>query len=219
MKIVCFTLAILLLHSCRKNNEETKPADGAKLFYPTRIGSYITYQVDSVVYNGLLNKIDTIRFQLREVVESSFLDNIGRLSFRIERYRRSTDTTNWEFSNVIWVQPLSNSVQRIDENQRVIILALPVGYDVLWNRNELNNNPRRLCYYESIGNSKILGSYSFKNTVTVTQIPVADDLEEITNVETYAMGIGLAFKQKSEIETQCDIKNGYRLQYRILDHN
>jgi len=70
MRKLYFVLACIAIASCKK--DETVPDLGYG-YYPAAIGTYVVYDVDSFVYNDFTHKIDTFQFQVKEIIDSSFI--------------------------------------------------------------------------------------------------------------------------------------------------
>ncbi len=76
--------SIILLFGCKKSNNET-----VKYYYnyfPLDVGAWIEYDVVDIIHSQ--SGSDTAEYQLKEIAAEEFLDNEGRLTYRIERYWR-----------------------------------------------------------------------------------------------------------------------------------
>ena len=76
--------SITLLFGCKKSNNES-----VKYYYnyfPLDVGAWIEYEVVDIIHSQLGS--DTAEYQLKEIAAEEFLDNEGRLTYRIERYWR-----------------------------------------------------------------------------------------------------------------------------------
>jgi len=74
-------LLILLLPACKKN---TIQIDYKYSYFPLEIGHTLIYELDSILYSPLyINGRDTVHWELKEVVESKFIDVEGRDAFRL----------------------------------------------------------------------------------------------------------------------------------------
>src|SRR5215470_16565769 len=66
---------ILGIFSCKK--DPTQPLAMDKSYFPLVTGKYIIYDVDSVGYNSFDNSNKTSIYQIKEEVDSPYIDNTG----------------------------------------------------------------------------------------------------------------------------------------------
>jgi hypothetical protein len=80
------TIACLFLSSCYLEDDDL-PFIGYK-YYPTELGKYVEYQVDSVWQDDPIGPIGSAEshYFLRDLNESTFVDEEGRSAIRVERY-------------------------------------------------------------------------------------------------------------------------------------
>ncbi len=78
----------LFFFSCKKDVETVPSPDMGYNYFPEDIGSYVIYEVDSIAYDDKSHAPDTTRYLLKEVIASSFIDNSGRPTLRIERFKK-----------------------------------------------------------------------------------------------------------------------------------
>jgi len=145
-------VVIVLLFAACKKDKAVETVDIGYNYFPTEVGRYVVYQVDSISYDDFFTpvKIDTAHFQLKEVIESVFTDNEGRASERIERYVRYADTLPWSLRDV-WYQTRSTTkAEKVEENVRFIKLTFPTQNNQKWN----GNAP----YLHLLGNGGILST-------------------------------------------------------------
>jgi uncharacterized membrane protein len=114
---------VIVFFSCQKDSSTT-PVDIGYGYIPEKTGYYIVYDCDSVAYNSFTNKIDSFKFQIKEVIESYFLDNANRNTQRIERYRKNYSATvpynsmQWVLKDVWYANKTNTTFERVEENQR-----------------------------------------------------------------------------------------------------
>src|SRR4030095_7714907 len=128
MKKITFCLFLFVtttIISC--NDEETIiPISGLIYsYFPTKVGHEVIYDVSLITKDEFSGAQDTDIYQVKQVIESEFQDNQGRLTQRLERYRRNTPNDQWVISDV-WTSNLTNSrAEQMEENISYIKLAFP----------------------------------------------------------------------------------------------
>lgn len=167
-------------------------------YYPTAVGSYITYQCDSIVYDDFNGTIDTFRFQIKEVYQSEFTDNAGRRAIRIERFKK-TDTTSWFLKDVWFTAADQDQAEKIEEDVRFVKLVFPVKSGKVWNSNALNSLGERLTEYKNVHQSYSTTALNFDSTLTTINTEPANLVEEYRNTEVYAKGVGLVHRKLVDV--------------------
>ena len=83
----CLLLSLLpvFLVSCKKEN--ALPEDMGYSYYPVNVGHWVIYDVDSISYNDFTGKIDSFKYQIRELVAGNFEDAEGRETQRVEVHK------------------------------------------------------------------------------------------------------------------------------------
>ena len=140
--VFIFFIVSSALFSCKK--EKPEETDLGYSYFPEQVGSFVVYDVDSLFYNDFTNRVDTFKFQLKEKIQSVFLDNENRTTLRVERYVKKYDATKpysqipWKLRNV-WASNLTKTTaERVEENIRYVKLIFPVSTSQLWNGNAQN---------------------------------------------------------------------------------
>lgn len=200
--LLAFACALMFI-SCRK--EETPAADIGLGYFPTQIGHWVIYEVDSTVYDDFLNDTFYYRYQVKEVLESNFTDNEGREAIRVERYRRDFDSTipydsiPWHLARV-WSFTRTNYIgEKMEENERFIRLAFPVREDVNWNGNAYNTIGSWNYKYKSIDVPFTIANMSFDSTVLVEQKKEINLLNHRSYQERYAKNVGMIEKNVIDV--------------------
>ncbi len=158
MRLQSFTrfslLAILVftLFSCNKKEEFI--TDKISDYMPLVPGKYITYRLDSLVFTNFGRTIETHRYQVKDQVDIIINDNQGRPSYRIYRYLRdSLGLTSWQPIGTYYVTPLSDQIEVIEDNLRVIKMHMPMKNGFSWKGNKyLPNEPYNPHYIFSNDN-------------------------------------------------------------------
>ncbi len=222
-------LSLLLISACR-DEIENDPADTeAKSLYryfPLDSGSFIIYHVDSIIHsfaddntNNPDSLIDTFRYEVKEVVDSDFIDGEGDLAWRISRYYREEGSSTWNFTT-LWTAKLTNhSAEKVEENIRFIKLAFPVKKNKTWNGNLFNFLPEEDYNMEEVNVPLSMGGFNFDSSLTVLQLEDFNLIHRLFKQEKYVYGLGLAYRQRDSlnINTFGQILNGVEFHQSIID--
>lgn len=197
----CVVLSFSILSSCGKETLEI-PSPSFN-YFPTEKGKFVVYNVDSIVHSTEDNNNDDsvfyFHYQVKEVIDSSFIDGEGSERQILIRYSRQDSTQAWTFSSV-WTQLLnSTSAYRWEENIPYHKLSFPISSDIEWNQNDKNILDEVLFQYEEIHSSRTLNNMSFDSTIVVTDNAVPNFVEDISNKEIYAAGIGMIYKKNKDL--------------------
>lgn len=193
-------VASTTLFSC--GDDEVIPTDSSTgyTYFPLKQSSWIIYDVDSIVHLdnddafGQDTSVERYDFQIREIIDSSFIDGEQDTAWRVSRYKRLNDSLPWEFQNV-WVskRTLVNA-QRVENNIRFVKLAFPPTLRATWNGNAYNYFPSEEYFYDNIHTPLQLQGLTFDSTLTVIQNDFQSNVNRIVKKEKYAAGVGLIEK-------------------------
>ncbi len=188
------------LITCKK--KDTPAPDLGYNYFPGKIGSYITYEIDSFVQDEDLPFDTLYKYQVKEVLQSTFVDNTGRPSIRIERYKKKFNDTipysalPWLLSDVWYATKTSTGLEKVEEDVRYLRLIFPVSDDEEdWNGNVFNVFEEWPYNYSSHGVAEIVNGFSFDSVLTIEQINTTNFVETKYGLEKYAAGIGLVYKE------------------------
>lgn len=216
-------ILLVFFSGCKGENAELEMGYE---YYPAEIGSWISYEVDSVMH-FVEDFADTVRYEIKEVVTESFIDDAGRPARRLERFYRNNDSEDWRIKDVWQVVITSVKVEKVEENERFVRLVFPVSEGKLWDGNALNT--RAIWDYEiaAVGQPVMSGEFLFEEAATVNQEGALNLIEQEFGVEYYAKNIGLVFRHETMIKTDvnyltnptpANIQSGYELWYRYTGH-
>jgi hypothetical protein len=198
--------AVFLWPSCKKN--PATPPDVGYSYFPDATGKYVVYEVDSVFQNDTLNSKDTLRYLLKEVIESIFTDNEGRPSMRIERYMKYYNPQvpysqmQWQLKDVWMATRTSTTAEKVEENVRYLKLVFPLSKGKDWNGNVYNTKPEWEYQVTEYDKPLVLGALSFDSTLTVEQINRNILTRTEYSVEKYARNVGLIYKEMLILDKQ-----------------
>lgn len=192
LHLFIFTLII----SCNSDNEGVITPNLNHNYAGLEVGKFVVYTVDSIFFNNFNNSIDTFQFQIKEKIESQFIDLEGDEAFRIERFKKQIDSTKWVLKDVWDAKLVTTNYQKVEENVRFIKLTFPIRINNDWNGNIKNNLGKQQYEYTAIHQPEIIGGFSLDSVTTVLQL---DDVNLITQnffEEKFAANIGLVYKKE-----------------------
>src|SRR5688500_17093829 len=94
------SIALVVLISSSQERSSTIPAGLTYTYFPGNIGHEVIYDATLITRDEFTGDDDTLIFQIKEVVESVFMDNQNRPTLRLERYKRDTPNDPWVISDV-----------------------------------------------------------------------------------------------------------------------
>ncbi|HTF04235.1 MAG TPA: hypothetical protein VK826_09415 [Bacteroidia bacterium] len=187
---------------CRDDEAETDIGYG---YFPTQVGHWVVYEVDSTVYDDFEGDTDVYRYQIKELLESSFTDNEGRPAIRVERYKRwydpnlSYDSIPWYLSRVWAFTRTTNSAEKLEENERFIRLSFPVTHGRAWDGNAFNTIGRWTYTFRAADESYTINSIACDSTALVEQKKEINGLTHRVYTERYAKNIGMIEKNVIDV--------------------
>lgn len=189
-----------MVYSCKKDEVLPGIAGQYSAYFPLIKGHWVVYDADSIVHldtddqYNLDTAIRAYHFQIREEVDSSFIDAQGELAWRVSRYKRTDENSPWLFLN-LWTSKINGySAQRVEDNIRFLKLSFPPDPRVSWNGNAYNNFPVEEYSYENIHDANSFGSILFDSTLTVIQNDFISAINRIDKREIYAKNAGMVYK-------------------------
>jgi len=194
-------LVVSLLSSCGKETLELPPV--SYNYFPTAQGTYVIYDVDSIVHSTDDNDNDDsvyyFHYQVKEVIDTPFTDGEGVERQVVARYYRPDSTQAWNI-NIVWSQSLnSTSAYRWEDNVPYHKMSFPINNSIEWNGNDKNTLGEELYHYEDIHDSRTYNTISFDSTLTVIQRDDDNFVEKIFGEEVYAAGIGMIYKERNDL--------------------
>ncbi|NJL11558.1 MAG: hypothetical protein HC913_00075 [Microscillaceae bacterium] len=179
---------------------ESDPSVLGYTFFPLFVGQFIEYEVEEIQFS-LSAPPDTLRYELREFTERSFLDVDDELAFRLERYKRANASQAWELDSVWFAKRTPFFAQKSENNALFNKLAFPVREGLTWQGNAFSpiegdtsgNIPVVPRIYEMLRLRQPLStnSLSFPQTLTVIQNNINGQVGLDFRAEVYAENVGL----------------------------
>ncbi|QCR21863.1 hypothetical protein [Pontibacter sp. SGAir0037] len=193
-------LALFSLAACKETFIETDPGVVGYGYYPLEVGDYRVYSVTDIKF--LDNEGDTSRFQLKEEVAESFVDQTNTLVYKIIRSVRPDAQASWVEDSVMVVAKFSTSVILTKDNVKSVKLVFPVKNGKAWSADAYNNrtvnseNDGKEKYtYASVGEPFTVNGSTYNQTLTVVQGKPASNFIMLSDrKEVYAQDIGMIYR-------------------------
>jgi hypothetical protein len=233
-----FTIFVL---SC-KENSFIDDSDFAYNYQPKELGHWVEYEVDSISYSDITSPVtvDSVRYYIRELLDTTFLDATGVENIRVERYKRYNPSNQWVLDEVGSFNISLESHQRYFRDLRFISLLFPVRVDKEWSGNVFLNvaNEATLEYlddskydwrsrYVFVDEPIQIDNVLLDSCLKVIQIDEENLFEKKYGEEQYARGIGLVSKELIILNTQAPpsgqtflerAESGFILRYKLIDY-
>lgn len=209
--ISCFLLvfALCLAAISCKDDREKPDIDFGYNYMPLAEGAWIEYTVDSIVSDEFLQTTTTYSFTLRETVAEKYEDAEGRTIFRIERSKRTSDTSAFEVVGSYALLHDGIRVERVDENLRVVPLIFPPKSGEDWNGNAFNTKGEQQFEYDYVDRAGTYNGLALDSTLRVIQWnDTSNFVIKQYSEERYARNIGLIYREYIDIETQFSVDSG-----------
>lgn len=210
--VVVGILLVLLLGACQKQTIELS-FEPLESYFPIKKGTVLTYRLDSTSYTGVNNAKSVNSYFIRDVLDSSLTDNLGKTTYIYKRSIRSKlDTTKWDLLTTYRIAIDSSKLYITENNLRFIKMVSPIREGLTWKGNSfINTNENTgLAYYENWdytygkpSESLTINNVPFAATLTVYQkndtIGNLNDKKQYSSIllskEVYAKEIGLVYKE------------------------
>ena len=207
--------SIILFFGCKKSNSES--VNYYYSYFPLEVAAWIEYDVLDIIHSEIAS--DTAEYQLREITTEEFLDNEGRLTYRIERYWRDDSNSNWSIKDVWYSNKTKTTAERVEENVRFTKLIFPINASKYWDGNAFNNLEEWEYYYDSLHTPKLINNLNFDSTITVIQRDNENVVKYEKVKEIFAVDIGLIYKSHIDLEINLsnilDINSGRELEMTV----
>lgn len=228
LALISIFSGIILFSSCKKDADVIKPRNLNQNYAGLIVGKYVIYDVDSTFYNVPFNITANYKFQIKEVIDSKYIDAEGNDAYRIVRYKKDTTISqNWEHQ-VVWNASITNNnYQKVEDNVRYVKLIFPVKEGKTWNGNSMNTLSSWNYEYLSSHQTQTIGSTVIDSVTTITQF---DDNNEILiqrqlYQEKYAANIGMVYKKITDLKKLYnnstglfEISEGFDITYTYNSH-
>jgi hypothetical protein len=196
--IARYTILALLFAVCFsgcKKESGNKPVDLKLSYYPLAFGHELIYKVTDITIDDTMDVFDTINYELKERIDSMFIDNSGNQAWRLERYKRTDSTQPWVILDVWVAQMVKNQAQQVEENQRYVKIVFPPEIDKTWDGNVFNTLGSKEYEISSTDEACTINSIYFDSVLTVEQENTETLINKYHTFEQYANHVGLINKE------------------------
>ena len=169
---------------------------------PIKIGKYIIYNREELNHDAFNSQTDTIKYWIKETIESSFLDQENDTTYRLLIDHSNDEGKSWEFHHYAVLKEDDFGIERTDFDVKKVKLSFPVQNNKRWDINMFNNQDIQYGYYNQVDESFYIDDSTFDETVTIKIADRQDIIFTQFEEEIYARGIGLIQRQFKDIETQ-----------------
>jgi hypothetical protein len=193
---------VLIVSGCKKDDPER--VDLGLGYFPTNIGHWVEYAVDSNWQDQQTTPGDSIHhshFALREELVEAFTDPEGRAAQRIVR-SRPDEQGAWVPQDVWWQTLNTTKAERTEENMRRVKLVFMPHTGVYWNTNAPNTQEAFELTYSEVDVPWSVNGMSFDSTLLVKTTYMNNLIVRRTYYERYAKHVGLVYRQVDSTNTQ-----------------
>jgi len=220
-KIFYISLIGLLLFSCKKDNSQ--PINFGYHYFPIDEGHYQIYDVMSVIHDNPVSAHDTTLLQIKEVIGEVYIDNEGDEAHKLYRYKRYSDTLNWEIKDVWSVKLTSGTAEVVEENKRRIKMGFAISYSQYWDGNALNNDDKEECYYTKIAQPFTVDNFTFYDSTAIVEHSYElNYVQYLRHYEVYAANVGKIYSVDKDLTLidgdTLNIEKGYEVYYSIVEY-
>lgn len=199
-----FLTFLVLCSTCKRT--ETK-SDMGEAYFPLISGKVNLFSIDSVSYNAIANKKDSIRYYLKEIITEAKNDSTGYMSYTVDTYTSKDTAKGWSFSSYYFYKKNEYHINIVKGGAIVTNFVFPVTKGRRWNMNTYN------------ALDPLNASYSFvakpwMNYYDCVEVFVKEDInviEESVDKRIYCREKGLVYQIFSNISIDNSKKNGYKI--------
>lgn len=194
-KILAYLLCIfiiLALPACGDKELQPEKTLLGYDYYPLDLGNFIEYEVKQTSYFPN-NPTVVEQFQAREVIIETYTNAEGKISHKIQRYKRPNSNVNWNLDST-WSTQLDNfQALRMENNKTFIKLAFPLSVGKKWNGNAYNSLKKDDCLLEELDVKRKINTFNFDNTLKVVLADDSSLVYQDRRHEIYAKNVGLVY--------------------------
>lgn len=220
MRLFLISLILILNIGCKKDDA---PIFYGYHIYPNNQGNFAIYEVIDIFHDIALSPAhDTNRYQIKEKIGETELNDQGNPYQKLYRYYRLNDTMNWVLQDVWTIEKSNQRLLTNEENKKRISLAFSVSYDRYWDYNAYNEDESLTARYDNIYEPVSINNLNFDSTVTVEIENFTSFIDYKRQYDIYATNVGRIKRVKKDLEINnsdtTDIKKGTELFYTIVSY-
>ncbi|MFZ1678971.1 MAG: hypothetical protein WAT91_16935 [Saprospiraceae bacterium] len=221
IRLLLFGFLLIFFTSCVKDKVDVPVDDHSVEYFPLKLGRYIIYAVDSVVFDDVSggNIKDTVSFQMKEEVSDYQIALSGDTLFYLHRSRRNTTEENWTVTDVWTASRSSTEATRTEENLKFRKLTFPLRDGKKWSTTSYIPTSTTIIVgtemmqpYQDWDSEVIdfdvadqVGTFSFADgeVMHVSQSDIDDGSIKRFVFEKYVRNIGLVARTDSVLDSRC----------------
>ncbi|MEM9886347.1 MAG: hypothetical protein AAF849_10670 [Bacteroidota bacterium] len=245
IRIYTFILLSLLFFSCQEESLPATELNAGYDYYPLEVGKYISYQVDSILYDPTDGRIlrDTSSIQVRETITNRFENEDGLTLFEIERAERQDERSDWRVTDIYSTYRNDFQAVRTEENLNFLKMIFPVSRGSNWEGIRFDKDliveiadeeVEIFKNWESVvtgvDEALSIDDFNFEEVATIELARDTNSIELRSAFEQYAKGVGLIYREVSVLNTQqIDVdetvlwetkaEQGFLLYQKVIDFN
>ncbi|MEK0422083.1 MAG: hypothetical protein EBV15_01505 [Bacteroidetes bacterium] len=209
-------LAVLVVFGCRKDSLNKDGHESLSDWIKFSKNSRCIYRVDSIAFRRDNPLPDTFSFEYMEIVDTVFFDNVNEPAARMKIVTRKDSLDFWQFRRMYYAKTTEAFYERIEDNIRLLKISFPPAEDVLWNLNSRNNLPPVMLSYQNLYEPYQGEFMKSDTTLTVVGKEINNALEKYKYLEVYGKGIGLMYREKTEMLKQGNNWDGYKRTQKLV---
>ncbi len=195
----------ILLAACK--GDTVTPMDPGHDYFPTAIGTWVEYQVDSMWRDDELKIHDSISYRLLERIEEHYIDPAGRPAQRILRYVRN-EQGDWQVRDV-WMSTRSERyAEKLEEDIRRLKLSFPLREGRAWDINVYNTEDELPVALSEVDVPASVGDLAFDSTAAYANTIPANLVDRRDYRARYARNVGMVSQDWEETDTQTTFPPG-----------
>lgn len=192
--IILILLALAFTAGCERTGILPDNTRTGFNYYQVEQGEFRIYDVYRISYN-FVNENDTARFELKQLVESVYLNQEGDSTFVIQNFHRESPDQQWRLDSIQHIRRNSRQLILQSNNKPVVQLVFPVGEGKTWNSNLLNTAAADSFRMVNVHKPFQLTDSLYEQTLTVLKQNVQDTIvRQDVQQEIYASGTGPIYR-------------------------
>lgn len=205
--LILLFFSVGIIACSKQKNNTASSVDLGLAYYPTQLGKFVVYDVDSIIYTDLTKDTLIFKYRIKEKLADTYTDNLGQTALRMERYIKkynptiSYDSIPWLMKEVWSVTADQLKVQVVESNTRFTKLVFPIQDKASWNGNANNALGEQSYTYEYIDRSEKIGPTTLQNVLQVSQKDVRTLINYEHVIEKYAKNIGLVYREITNLQS------------------
>lgn len=200
-----FILIASVLTSCGDSVTPIASED----YFPLKMGAQWIYNIEeSTTLRNLCadDGVTNSSYELKVVITDSYANSEGGTTYVFERSKRTLTTDPWTPVATWTAQRRGTKLVANESNVLYVKLLFPTSEGVTWNGNEFNTqiqlNNLNVDYYQMINvHQPYSSTISYPKSITIIQNNEENNLlRKDDRKEVYALGVGLVYKESTELK-------------------